>query len=125
MDDLLEKQLKRALEREEPPAGFAERTLARILAAPQRTERVWWQQSWAFLFAGRPAWRVALAGGLAAMMLLGAGFVYRQRQERQRAEEARSELLTALQIASSELNRVREVVVLVRDQQRPPESPVR
>lgn len=67
-----------------------------------------WLSSW---FGGRRPWRVALAGGLAGVMLLSGGLAYRQRL--QRAEKARAELLTALQITSSKLNQARQAVLEV------------
>lgn len=119
--DPLELKLKRALEREDPPAGFAERVMARVLeetstagTAPREAPVRWWP-TWLF----RPAWRAALAGGLAAVLLLGAGLAYRQRQERLRGEKARAELMLALEIASSKLNRVRQV--MVEESRRPQE----
>ena len=102
--DPLERQLKRALEAKEPSAGFAERVMARVREKPAPAVR------WGFPFLWRPAWRMALAGGLAALMLLGAGLAYQRRQERRRAEAAAAELITALRITSTELNRVRQVV---------------
>jgi len=100
--DPLEKQLKHALERKEPSAGFTEHVLARVREKPRAAESG--PAGWWFF---RPAWRAALAGGLAVVMLFGAGLAYRRRQERRRAEEARAQLITALQITSAELNRVR------------------
>ena len=119
--DPLELKLKRALEQDDPPAGFTERVMARVLeenstarTAPRETP-VRWRPTWLF----RPAWRTALAGGLAALMLLGAGLAHRQRQERLRGEKARAELMLALEIASSQLNRVRQV--MVEESRRPQE----
>ena len=115
--DPLERQLKRALEPQEPPAGFAERVLARAPArtratdAAPRAARQWWRLAWNFRSIWRPSRRMALAGGLAGLMLLAGGLAYHQRQERVRGEAARAELMTALQIASFQLNRVRQVVV--------------
>ncbi len=108
--DPLEKQLKRALERKEPSAGFAERVLARVREKPRAAEPA--PAGWrGFPFLWRPAWHAALAGGLAVVMLFGAGLAYRRRQERRRAEEARAQLITALQITSAELNRVRLILM--------------
>jgi len=78
-----EQDLRSALRREEPPAGFTERVLARagVKAAPRRT-----------------AW---MAAAIAACLLLSiGGFEYRQYQGR----KAKNELLLALEIAGSKLN---------------------
>ena len=112
--DRLEEQHKQALGREDPPPGFAARVLARIAAAKhQELAAHWWCRFFVY-----PVWRVALAGGLACLILLGGmmlmgGVARRQRQEqeRMRAEAAKNQLLLALHITSSELNRVRQVVV--------------
>ena len=107
----LEEKLKRALEQKEPPAGFAGRVLAHVRAqasaAPGRQTTLRPVQAWLL----RPAWRAVLAGALAALMVLGAGLAYYRRQERLRGEQARKQLLLALQIASSQLKQVRQVFV--------------
>jgi len=122
MMDPLELKLKRALEPKEPPAGFADRVVAgaleeaaaarqrRAQAAPDRSLVGWWF-GWLF----RPAWRAALAGGLACLLLVAGVLAYRQRQERVREERVRgekaaAEAILALEIASSKLNRVRYVL---------------
>lgn len=104
--DRLEEQLKQALGREDPPPGFSARVLARIAAGKNRRPAAGW---WRGLF-GYPAWRVALAGALLCPVLLGA-MVYMQHRQRVRGQAARDQLLLALHITRSELNRVRQVVV--------------
>ncbi len=91
----LEDELKNALRREEPPAGFAERVLTRA-AAPKRR--------WSFtgLFGTRGV-RWALAGAL-TLVLAGAGLEYRQHEEeRARGEAARAQLMLALRITGTKL----------------------
>ena len=112
--DHLEEQLKKALGKEDPPPGFSARVLARIAGRKKQQPATHWGSR----FFPYPAWRVALAGGLACLILLGGmmlmgGVARRQRQERERmrAEAAKNQLLLALRITSSELNRVRQVVV--------------
>lgn len=114
--DPLETKLKRALELKEPPAGFADRVVARALeeaaaarqrraqAGPDRSPFGWF----GWLFAS--GWRTALAGGLAGLLLLGSGLAYRRHEERVRGEKAAAEVILALEIASSKLNRVRYVL---------------
>ena len=77
-----EHDLRSALRREQPPAGFTDRVLARtgVKTAP------------------RTGW---MAAAIAACLLLSiGGFEYRQYQGRR----AKNELLLALEIAGSKLN---------------------
>ena len=82
----LEDQLRSALRRENPPAGFAGRTVAR--AQSTAPKRLMW------------------ATGIAAMLAIGfvAQFEYRQMQ----AERAGREAVIALRIASEKLNLTRD-----------------
>lgn len=115
--DRLEEQLKQALGREDPPPGFSARVLARIAAGKKQQPAMdWWSRFSVYPVWGYPAWRVALAGALLCPILLGA-MVYMQHRERVRGQAARDQLLLALRITSSELNRVRQVVV--QDRGRP------
>jgi hypothetical protein len=95
MNDNLEHKLKHALETRDPGPGFAHRVMARINERP----RPWWT-----------TWRVALAGGLASLMIGGVALQYQQRQERMRAAAAREQLLLALQITRTELTKVRSIL---------------
>ncbi len=85
MDDL-ETQLRRALEREDPPAGFADRVL-------RRTSRR----------RGFPGWMVAAAACLA---LVGAGYEYRWQQ----GQAAKRETLMALRLTSAKLRHIQSQV---------------
>lgn len=110
--DPLEQQLKRALEPKEPPAGFTRRVLARAQEQARQQVRTPAQaETWSLAAFLRPAWRTALAGALAGLMLLAAGMAYRRHQERLRGEKARAELMQALEIASSQLNQARALVL--------------
>jgi len=83
-----EHDLRSALRREQPPAGFTERVLARtgVKTAP------------------RTGW---MAATIAACLLLSiGGFEYRQYQGR----KAKNELLLALEIAGSKLNLVEQKI---------------
>lgn len=94
----LEDQLRDALRRQDPPAGFAERIIQQAgparanlrQAQPKRRPRVWW-----------PAFAAA-----AAAVVLSLSVEYRHRQE----EEAGREAIVALRIASQKLNSVRDKV---------------
>ena len=90
----LEKKLRDVLKREEPPAGFAERVLARTIEVKQNAR------------ASILAWR-GLRWGLAGALCLAlamAGIGYRQAQEeRARSEAAKEQLLLALKIAGDQL----------------------
>jgi hypothetical protein len=87
MSENFETQLRAALQRRDPPPGFAERVLAQT--QPRKSPN----RVWAMLAI--------------AAMLTGGIFVYRDYQER-RAEEAREQALTALRITAEKLDLVRE-----------------
>ena len=86
----LENDLSRVLRRESPPAGFADRVLARI----EREE--------AHARHRRPAWWRAAAASVALTALVGgwATHSYIQHREEERAKE---QVLLALRIASSKV----------------------
>ena len=92
----LEHDLKRALRRESPPAGFAGRVLARIeeqqeAAAPRRH---WWR---------------ATAASVTLAMLLG-GYGTHKVIEHRRGERAREQVLEAMRIAGEKVHYAREEV---------------
>ena len=98
----LENNLRRALQREAPPAGFAQRVVAAAggpkpasLLAPQRT--LWWKAK-PLVFANAFALTVAV---------LAAGIVY-QRHEEQRAQDAGRQLVTALNLTQATLQKTQE-----------------
>ena len=83
-----EEELRAVLRRQEPPEGFAERVADRL--ATRQTRAHWWR---------RPAW------ALAAVVLLLGGFRYQQqRQERNRGEQAKQQLLIAIGITAGKLD---------------------
>ncbi|HXW56614.1 MAG TPA: hypothetical protein VEJ67_12755 [Candidatus Cybelea sp.] len=97
MTDKLERELKKALERVDPPLGFAERVLARAANeeesnAPPRAWFGWFP-------AGGLRW--AMTGTLCAA-LAASGIAYRQERER-RGQRAKEQLMLALRITSSKL----------------------
>jgi anti-sigma-K factor RskA len=93
-----ERDLKESLKRREPPPGFAERVLAHTFA----TEK-----------PGFWGWRWV---AVAAMVLLVIGGVALVREQRRRAEDElrKQQLIVALQITSSKLNRVQERLSIIQ-----------
>ena len=77
--DWLEQELAQALARKEPSAGFDRRVRARVHRRPQ--------------------W---LAIAATVLVMIGAGEAWRQRQ----GELAKEQVMTAMRIAGSKLNRV-------------------
>lgn len=86
-----EEELRAALRREQPPAGFADKVVARV--HPQSNGR---RKSW-------------MAAAIAACLLLGTGGVLEYRQYEGR--KAKRELLLALHIAGSKLNIAQQKVL--------------
>jgi hypothetical protein len=79
-----EDDLREALRRREPPAGFAERVLARVERPAARRRTTYRVAGWA----------------AAAALVIGCGLEYRQYRE---ARRAREETMLALRIAGREL----------------------
>ncbi len=88
-----EDQLRQALARQEPSSGFAEGVLARAAQMEHRRRLRW--KPWA-------------AGCIAASLIAGVtGLVdLEQRRDRQRAEAAHAQLVIALRITNSKLQRI-------------------
>jgi hypothetical protein len=89
----LEYELKQALRRREPPAGFTERVMAAVerdgAVTPRR--RPWHALAAAALFA-------AIVGGAATVRVI---------EERREGERAKEEVMTALRIAGAKLHDAR------------------
>jgi hypothetical protein len=100
----LEDELKRALQRVEPPAGFAERVLLR--AARAEDEKPMRSRGWLGLFglglAGAGGLRWAAACAL-CIVLATSGVLYERDMQRRRGEEAKDQLMLALRITGSKL----------------------
>jgi hypothetical protein len=91
----LEDDLRRALEREQAPADFAARVLARATPATPRV---------------LPFWQRPMSLALAAMLAFAAlvpPAIY-EYQKRRRAMEARDQLVLALSITRVQLQQVKE-----------------
>lgn len=96
----LEEELGKAFERVDPPAGFAERVMARAAAAERSKART----AWTWLgFYQMPALRWAATGALCAALAAGGIFVRREELRRERGEQAKEQLMLALRIAGSKL----------------------
>jgi hypothetical protein len=85
MSDRFDAGMRGAFRRTEPPAGFAERVIA-------RAERKRFRPSWALV-------------AVAAMLLMA--FLANREAEARRAQEAREQATLALRIAAEKLNVVR------------------
>jgi hypothetical protein len=95
----LEDELKRALQRIEPPAGFAERVLAR--AERVEDEKPQHSRRWLDLFGvGSLRWATACA---LCIVLATSGVLYERDMQRRRGEEAKDQLMLALRITGSKL----------------------
>jgi hypothetical protein len=91
----LEDELRAALRRTEPPAGFTERVLGRVAATPVRPAAKPWTK-----------WVAALA---ASVILAAGAFEYRQYQ----GERAKSQVLLAVRIAAAKLNKAQKKVQML------------
>jgi len=86
-----ERDLRESLRRHQPPAGFAEQVIARARAREKRA-------------APMPL-RWLAAAALVVLMIGGVVFVREQRRQAE-AERNKQQLIVALQITSSKLNRI-------------------
>jgi hypothetical protein len=95
-DVILETQLRQALQRQAPPAGFAERVIRQTRPAQSRRRLLW------------PA--TALAGVAALVLSIS---IQRQAavHEKLREEQAARQTIQALQIVAEELNTARNTVL--------------
>jgi hypothetical protein len=90
-----EDQLRESLRRTEPPAGFADRVIARAAAERHDNRRRWT--------------RWGVAGAMAASLFAGAIGI-EQWRERQRGQEAREQLLQAMEITGSKLQKIQKKI---------------
>lgn len=97
-----EQELKKALQPVEPPAGFAERVMARVAASEQsRAARGKWNW-WADLFQSRGL-RWALTGALCFSLVAGGVFYQHEQRRRAEGEAAKNQLMLALHLTASKL----------------------
>ncbi len=109
LTDRLHAELKGALRREEPPAGFEARLLTRLASEPKREAALarWLQLP---LFHFPVMTRLAFACVLCLMVVAGVRYG-RERQERIEGEAAKAKLMQALRVTGTELQAVREKVL--------------
>jgi Predicted integral membrane protein (DUF2275) len=106
----LERELKRALHREDASPDFTDRVMARIAAAPgnakrRRDENRWWRRLMEFFQPARVKW--AVAGAAAFLLIFAAIGVHRYRAhqaEIAEGERAKEQVMLAMKIASAKLN---------------------
>ena len=91
----LDNELKHALRRESPPAGFASRVMLRIEEAEPRRSR--------------PAWWRAAAASVTLALLLG-GYTTHRVLEQRKGLRAKEEVLRAMAIASEKVRYAQQEV---------------
>jgi hypothetical protein len=94
----MENELRKALRRESPPAGFADRVIAKAGQPVRLPSRQPWWKFRPLVFAN--------AFLLTAVLSIG-GLMYK-RHEEQRALEARRQLVTALNVTRASLQKAQE-----------------
>jgi hypothetical protein len=94
-----EDELRSALRRRDPSPDFTQRVLARVSAQPIRRERQPFSQPWA-------RWAAAIA---AVLILAVGGLEYRHYQ----GERAKDQVLLAVRIAGSKLNKAHKKVQML------------
>lgn len=103
----LEDDLKAALRREEPPADFTDRVLARLNQPPEPS---WWERFSVLLQPPRVQW-VALSL-VVSVLIPFAGVQYRKEvQYRAEGERAKQQLLFAVRVAGSRLHQAQKKVL--------------
>ena len=90
----IESDLKRALRREAPPAGFADRVIANVGRASARPSKNRWR---------------AVAAGVLLTAIVG-GWAAHQEIQRREGERARDEVMLALRIAGAKVRTAQEHV---------------
>lgn len=109
----LDDDVRQALRRKDPPAGFADRVLSRVSASASEPSVKTGMQPMAHAHsATRPVMRWVAAAVLVAA--IAGGFQYRaiqqQREERLRGEAAKEQVVQALRIAGNKLQLVQMTV---------------
>ena len=100
----IDQQLKRALRRCDPPAGFADRVLARVQGQTPPTERSVWTL-WRM-----PSLRWAAVAALVAVAVTGIGYQIHERQEEAEARVVKQQVMLALRITGSKLRVAKQKV---------------
>jgi hypothetical protein len=95
--DWLEDELKQALRRQEPSPDFEARVKRQVIAAAGRRRPVIWMPRW-------------LATAAAVLVITGAGAGYRYH----RGQVAKEQVMLAMRLAGSRLNRMQAQMKAVR-----------
>ena len=104
----LEDELRNALRREEPPAGFEARLMARLAQEPERKTGL---ARWLRLPEMRLPLMTQVAFAAALCLVVVAGVRYeRDRRERVEGLAAKAKLMQALRVTGTQLQAVREKV---------------
>jgi hypothetical protein len=114
----LEKELKRALRREDASHDFTERVMARVAAASDAkrkpAENRWWSRLLEFFRPSEVKWALAAAGLFLALATIGVHH-YREQQraaaELAEGERAKEQVMLAMKLASAKLNIAQKKVV--------------
>lgn len=102
-----EDDLKAALQRKDPGERFTLEVMARISQRQGQSQATTSRGDWLLEFWRYLGLRPALAGALAAVVILGAfALVQHRRAEERRAGEAARQALLALRITNAKLNHV-------------------
>jgi hypothetical protein len=108
----LEEELGKAFERVDPPAGFAERVMARVATGERTQARTKWM--WLGFFPSNGL-RWAATGALCLALAAGGILVRREQQRRAQGERAKEQLMLALRITSSKLQMAQAEVREISD----------
>jgi hypothetical protein len=103
----LEDDLKAALRREEPPADFTERVLARLNQPPEPT---WRERISVLMRPPRLQW-VALSVIVSVLIPLAGVQYHKQKQYQVEGERAKQQLLFAVRVAGTRLQRAQRKVL--------------
>lgn len=104
-----EHELKQALKRQEPPAGFSERLFAKLKEEESAKRTPWWRR----LLKWPPDTAPLVALACALTLVTSMSILYEERQRVDQGERAKQKVLLALKITSAKLRatqrQVREV----------------
>lgn len=100
-----EQELKQALQRQEPAAGFTARVLARCPAEKAKANSGFWRNVWSL-----PSWRLGVAAAVAGLLVLGGGSAYQRHEHEVKGLAAKRQLLLAMHIAGTKLQEVQQRV---------------
>jgi hypothetical protein len=97
-----ERELSESLKRKEPPAGFANKVIARAHATDKRSGWGW-------------SWKWAAAAALVMVIVGGGVFSIREQRRQAENEQKKEQLMAALRITGSKLRFVEERLAAIRE----------